>query len=274
MFWIVGGIVAVIVVLVVGAVVFVFSNLESLVKTAVEEVGADVTKVKVSLNKADISVQSGTAALTGLNVGNPTGFKSDYAFQLGVVSVALDTSSIGKQPIVIKEVRITGPKVTYELNAQGGSNVDTIKRNVDASTGGGGGAKPTGGGGSGGGSGGGTPAKKASDEAKLLIENVYVTGGEVGVAAEFLAGRSMRAQLPAIHLKDIGKKGGGATPAEVAEQIMTALTQSSVRTVSSLNLPALMKDPSKALEGAKGIIGDPSKALESGGDAAKRLLGR
>ena len=263
-FWIVGGIVAVIVVVVAGAFVFLVSNLDSIVKTAIEEVGSDVTKVKVSLGKADISIRSGTAALTGLTVGNPQGFKTDYAFQLGAVSVALDTASVGKQPIVIKEVRITAPKVTYEMNAQGGSNVDAIKKNVDASTGGG---KAKGGASGGGG-------KKPSDDAKLIIEHVYITGGEVGVSADFLGGRKMGAQLPAIHLTDIGKKGGGASPAEVAEQIMAALTQNSAKAVAGLNLQNLIKDPTKALEGAKGVIGDPSKALDGGGDRLKNLLGR
>jgi hypothetical protein len=275
-FWIIGGIVAAIVIVAGGALVFFVSNIDSIVEAAVEEVGSDVTKVKVSLDKADVSITSGKATLSGLTVGNPQGFKTDYAFALGAVSVALDTASIGKQPIVIKEVRITAPKVTYEMNAQGASNVDTIKKNVDASMGGGQAKGPgsPGGGAPSGGAGGG--AKKSSDEAKLVIENVYITGGEVAVSADFLAGRKMGAPLPAIHLKDVGKKGGGASPAEVAEQIMAALTQNSAKAVAGLNLQNLMKgiDPSKAIEGAKGVIGDPSKALESGGDAAKRLLGR
>jgi hypothetical protein len=272
-FWIIGGIVAAIVVVVAGALVFFVSNIDSIVKTAVEEVGSDVTKVKVSLNKADVSITSGTAALSGLTVGNPQGFKSDYAFQLGAVSVALDTGSIGKQPIVIKEVRITSPKVIYEMNNQGGSNVDAIKKNVDASTGGG----QTKGGGTAGGGGTGGAKKSSSDDAKLVIENVYITGGEVGVSAEFLAGRKMGAPLPSIHLKDIGKKSNGASASEVAEQIMAALTQNSAKAVAGLNLQNLMKgiDPSKAMEGAKGAAEDAKKAIEGGGgDAMKRLLGR
>jgi hypothetical protein len=274
-FWIIGGIVVALVVVVGGAFVFLLSNIDSIVKTAVEEVGSDVTKVKVSLDKADISVTSGKAALSGLTVGNPQGFKGDYAFQLGAVAVALDTGSIGKQPIVIKEVRITSPKVIYEMNNQGGSNVDAIKKNVDASTGTGtakgSGPTQTGGGGSSGGA-----KKPASDEPKLVIENVYITGGEVGVAAEFLGGRKMGAPLPSIHLKDIGKKNNGATASEVAEQIMAALTRNSTQAVAGLNLQNLMKgiDPSKAVEGVKGTVGDPSKAVEGAGDSMKKLLGR
>jgi hypothetical protein len=262
--WIAGGVIGAIVIVVAVAAVWFFSNIDSLVKTAVEKVGSDVTKVKVTLDKADIAVTSGKAALSGLTVGNPQGFKGPYAFALGQVAVALDTASIGKDPIVIKEVRITAPKVNYEISPQGQRNIDTIKKNVEGP----GGGKPAspGGGQPGGGQPGGGASKPTDQGPKLVIENLYITGGQVAVSSELLGSRKMDAALPAIHLKDIGKKGGGATPEDVAEQIIAALAQSTGRAVAGLNLDSLIKDPSKTLEDAK-------KQLEGGG-SLRGLIGR
>jgi hypothetical protein len=269
--WIGGGVVGAIVIVVAVAAVWLFSNIDSLVKTAVERVGSDVTKVKVTLDKADVEVTSGKAALSGLTVGNPPGFKGPYAFALGQVSVALDTASIGQDPIVLKEVRITQPRVNYEITPQGQRNIDTIRKNVEGP----GGATPAGPGGppaGGGQPGGGTASKPADQGPKLVIENLYITGGEVAVSSDLLGSRQMGAALPAIHLKDIGKGRGGATAEQVAEQVIAALTQSTGRAVAGLNLDALLKDPAKALEGAKGAVEDAKKQLEGGG--LRGLIGR
>ncbi len=124
-----------IVVVIAGVIYFVISNLDSIVKEAVERIGTEVTKAKVTLVEVEISTTSGKAALRGLTVGNPAGFHTDNVFELGEVSITVDTSSIGSDIIVIKEILIAGPKVTYELGSDG-SNVDAIKKNVEAFTGG------------------------------------------------------------------------------------------------------------------------------------------
>jgi hypothetical protein len=160
--------------------------------------------------------------------------------------------------------------VNYEISPQGQRNIDTIKKNVEG-PGGGKPASPGGGqpGGSqpGGSQPGGGPASKPADQGpKLVIENLYITGGQVAVSSELLGSRKMDAALPPIHLKDIGKKGSGATPEDVAEQVIAALTQSTGRAVAGLNLDSLIKDPSKTLEDAK-------KQLEGGG-SLRGLIGR
>ena len=175
-------------------------------------------------------------------MGNPAGFESDHAFKLGQVSVALDTESIGGDTIVIKEVVIAAPSVTYEIGSAG-SNIDVIRKNVEAYTGGG--------------SSGGD--QKESD-VKLVIENLYIRDGKVNVSASALGGKSLGAPLPAIHLKDIGKKSGGASPGEVTNQIIKAVSSGATQAVGTLNLD-------KVLGGATGIAKD---AVEKGKDALEK----
>ena len=68
--------VVVLLVLVAGAVVFVMSNLDSIIQEAVETAGTKVTQVDVKLNKVDIDIASGKGALGGLTVANPSGFET------------------------------------------------------------------------------------------------------------------------------------------------------------------------------------------------------
>jgi hypothetical protein len=63
------------------------SNLNSLIKSAVETYGSEITKAEVTLDKVEISPTSGAGMLSGLKMGNPAGFKTDSAFSLGQISV-------------------------------------------------------------------------------------------------------------------------------------------------------------------------------------------
>ena len=80
------------------------------------------------------SATSGEGVLRGLKMGNPKGFKSDSAFRLGEVRVRIDIDSLGRDTVVIKEVVITAPEITYELWPNG-SNIDAIRRNVESTMG-------------------------------------------------------------------------------------------------------------------------------------------
>ncbi len=96
----------VVVIAIVAIVFFVFSSLDGLIKEAVEKYGTDITKAKVTLNEVKVDIGSGKGALSGLNVGNPAGFKTPSAFKLGGISVNIDTGTVTSDPVVIKEIVI------------------------------------------------------------------------------------------------------------------------------------------------------------------------
>lgn len=243
---------AVLVVVIAAAVFLMFAGLNDLVKAAVEKAGSQATGVKVTLNKADISPTQGRATLSGLVVGNPAGFKTDSAFKMNAISVTIDVASVTKDPIVIKQVVVTDPIVSYELGDKG-SNIDVIKNNV---------------------SGPGSAAGKKSESQgpKFIIENLYVRGGKVNVSAVALGGKSMTASLPEIHLKDIGKKKGGASQAEVAESVMAALTKRIDGFVSQLDLSGVLKGVEKVPDALKGIAGGAGKKAGAAAEGAGKAL--
>ena len=160
------------------AVVVVFFFLGSFIKTAVETAGSEVTKTTVTLAEADVDLSSGKGTLKGFKMSNPSGFKSDSAFRFGEVSVTVDTSTLGQDPIVIKEVLIDGPQITYEIG-ESGSNIDKIKENIEAFQ------KSLGSGGS----------SSGGDEGPgLIIENIYLKNGKVSVMVSQLLGNTLDAR--------------------------------------------------------------------------------
>ena len=267
----------VVVIAIVAIVFFVFSSLDGLIKDAVEKYGSEITKAKVSLNEVKVDIGSGKGALSGLNVGNPAGFKTPSAFKLGGISVNIDTGTVTSDPVVIKEIVIDAPEVTYELSGSG-SNIAAIQKNVESymSQFGGGGDKA---------------AKKDDGEGpKLVIENLYVRGGKVNVSANIplMEGKSLGAPLPDIHLKDIGKedKGDGATPAEVAEKVLTSIGDSAKKAVGGLgigesldslkkSLGGMAEGAGKAITEGAGSAGESiTKGVEGAGDKLKKMFGK
>jgi len=250
----------VIVVIVAAVAFFLFAGLGGVVKAAVEKVGSEVTQVTVTLDKAELAPTEGRAALHGLTVGNPAGFQTDNAFKMGSISVTIDTATVTQDPVVIKEVVITDPQVTYEIGA-GGSNIDAIKKNIE-------------------GYGAGGEKKAESEGPKVVIENLYVRGGMVNVSAVPLGGKSTTASLPEIHLMDIGKDKGGADYGEVAEKVMAEITGQVGGLVAGLDLGGVLEgvtDVPEALKGLTGGAGAAGEAVkgagEEAGEAVKKLLG-
>jgi hypothetical protein len=267
-----GGIVVVIVVAVVG---YIAMNINPIIKDSVETYGSEITKVAVKLNEVDISPWSGEGKLAGLTVGNPKGYQTDNAFSLGVVSIKLDTSSVTGDTVIIHEIVIAAPQVTYELGP-GGSNIDVIRKNVDGFMGGGG--KPSG------------EAKSEDGGTKIIIENLIIRDGNISVSAALLQGKKLSVPLPGIHLKDIGKDQGGASPGEVVDLIMASVTEGATKAVGSLDISGLLKDGAdmvkdlekslpidaigKALGGSTDGTGDAvGKAAEDATKALKKLFG-
>ena len=250
---------AIVVIAIAGAAYYFASNLDSLVKAVVERYGSEATQARVTLKAVELSPTSGTGRLQGLTVGNPKGFNTAEAISLGDIQLALDISTLQSNPIVIKEVLITQPAVTYEY-AGSGSNLETIQKNVQAYAAKfGGGAQPAGQG-----TGGGSGKTDAAAERKVVIVRLGVRDGKIGISHAALQGRSLSSPLPTIELKDIGKDKGGATPAEVAEKVIGTLSAQASRVASSdlqKQLGAAIKEQAGNIGGAAGGAAGKLKGL-------------
>lgn len=210
---IIGGVV--LVVLVVGILAYVLLNVDSIVKLAVNEYGPKVTKTDVVLNGADIGLFSGSGSLSGLRVGNPVnkGFKPRDLLSVGKISVKLDRDSLLSDTIVIHEISILAPKITYETKGKL-DNFEALLQNIKQSTGG---ANS---------SGSASKQEETADQSaskKIIIENLWVRDGEITADITGLPGEGLTLGLPEIHLTDIGKDSGGASPAEAMTALVNGL---------------------------------------------------
>lgn len=251
----------VVLVVVIGVGFYVFiSSLDSVVKAAVERIGSEATGTRVSLGEVEISPINGRGALRKFRMTNPQGFAEGDAFKFDEVSVTIDLMSVFSDPVVINEVVIAKPEITYALG-KSSSNVDEIRKNAETYAG------------SDDGSGGGSSAGESGEGRRFIIENLYLRDGTVAVSAPGISTETLSAPLPDIHLTDIGEDGRGATPAEVVSQALTAITGSVKQAAQSVDIDKLLQgagemadDAKKALEGAAGEAGG---AAEDAGDAAK-----
>jgi len=259
----VGVVIAVIVIV----VVVVLTQGGSIIKAAVEEIGPQVTKTSVKLDDADVSLTSGEGTLKGLVIGNPAGYKTDSAFRLGEIKVKVDVGSITGDTVTVREIVIAAPAITYELGGAGGDNIRTIANNAQQFAGGGGGASK--------------PAAKKDESGgkKLIIESLWIRDGKVSVSATALGGKKLDADLPAIHLTNIGKDKGGASPAEIAEKVLVAINGSVQKAVANIGLGKLKDAAGAGAEELKkkleqsggGAVGGAAKEAEG---ALKGLLGK
>lgn len=239
------GFLALIVVIVIGVMVL-GSNLDSLVKAAVEKYGSEATGTTASLSKVQLSVTEAKGTLEGFALSNPVGFSNQKAIAFSLVSVELDKESVlSDGPIVIKKVMIDAPQMTYEVKKDNSSNLQTIQKNVQAyaNTMAGQSAPST------------EEAKAetppAKAERKLIIEHLIISNANVKLSHELLAQKNLvDAKLPTIELRNIGKDSGGTTAASVAQIVLQKLTSKAVEVGQANLVNELSKQGVESLKGA------------------------
>lgn len=243
---------------------FLMSNLDHIIKNAVEKYASAATQSSVSLDSVKLTLSSGDGQLSGLSIANPKGFSTPKAFYLGSVKVNVDTPSIrGTGPIIIHEVIIDQPQVTYELLNSGDSNLQTIQKNTQAYA-------------SSFQKGSSTNDQQASvagaedaqkPSRKIVINNLIIRNGHVAIAQELLQGRQLGTSLPEIHLTDIGKNSGGATVAQVTQQVLSAIissaSQASITELAKEKISGVLKAvPASAIgAGAVDAVGTHLKGV-------------
>ncbi len=167
-----------------GALVFI----DRIIEKAVNEAGGDVLKVETRLEKCRLSIMDGTLSLSGFMLGNPPGFKSPRMIYLGNIFVSLDTGSLLKDTVRVKEVKIKGADVTYEVAGLGKTNLSAFLDNLKKP-----GAGPA-------------PKKSEKPAKKVVIDRLVFEDGAVTLATTLTGGKGVKTPLPRIELKDIGKK--------------------------------------------------------------------
>jgi hypothetical protein len=248
------GLVVVVVLVAGGAAVYLASNLNEIVRNGVETVGPEYTGAPVTLESVDLSILSGEGELRGLVVGNPEGFEGDDAFRLSSIRVALDTSTVLDDVVVIREVLVDGAEINAILRSLRESNVQAILDNVEAATGG---TSPE--------------AEAQAPGPQVVIDRVAVTG--TGASVKFGPAAPIRVSVPDIELTDIGREGDrGASVGQVLEQVIRPVIGAILDSAASGRLRDVIQEQAGGLrdrisEGARGLMDRLGGALGGGDDA-------
>lgn len=182
-------------------------SLGSLVKKAVVAAGPRLLGARVELDAVALAPWSGRGTLRGLVIGNPEGYKGAHAVKVGAVEIEVKLSSLFSDMVVVDRVVVREPEIVYEYGPAG-SNLSRLQKNAEESRGFAGGEAKA------------APAKPAKGKS-LLIKDFSITGARMGLTATALGGQGLRADLPDIHLTDLG--GPGRSPGEAAAQALRAL---------------------------------------------------
>lgn len=206
-------ILAVLAVLAVVAVVAIYLSLGSIIKKGVAEAGPVITKSEMSVEKVEVALFDGKFAFQKFFLGNPEGFKSEFAFKVNSFNVMVDPGTVTSDTIHVKEIKIDGAELCFE--GLTGDNQKQILANVNEfagslSTGDEAPAAEE------------TPADKDAPQKKVIIDHAELTNTKVHL---YLLGKKVTTlTLDSIVRKDIGKNdSNGTSMAEAFEEIYKAI---------------------------------------------------
>ncbi|MBW2474447.1 MAG: AsmA family protein [Deltaproteobacteria bacterium] len=224
------------------------SNLDSLVKSAIETYGSEATQTSVRVDNVKIVLQDGSGAIRGLTIGNPNGFATPNAFSLGEIATQIDLKSLSEEVPVIEHITIRAPEVFFELNEKGQNNLDKLKSNLQsgAST-----------------SSSSSSAKSGGSEPKLIIRKLIFSGGNI-YARVVPTDKDYELKLPNIQMNDLGGKTG-ATPSQIASQALKVLTDRALAEIKKKGIDQykaqLEGEVNKRLDAEKDKVGDKLKGV-------------
>jgi len=198
------------------AAVVVLGQLGRLIEDGVEEHGPGLTGTDVDLGSASVSIFSGEGELKSFSIDNPKGFSDDKAFDLGRIRIAVEPRSLASDVVHIRQIVVDGPKLLAEFDATGRNNLNAILNNVRAAAGGGG--KGSGDAGEGG-------------SKKMIVDEFRFENAEArALAPAFNLDKTVK--IPPVVLKDLGKRQGGLAVADIANQVMRPIVDSTVKAAS------------------------------------------
>lgn len=234
------------------------SRIASLVKAVagVEESAEDLLTeavgTEVDIESIETSLADGEMRIHGLAVSNPAGFRTEHAFEAREIRVVLDIASLLSDPVVIREISIGRPIVTYEIGPDG-TNLDAIQRNVESFA----------------------ESERSTDSGdpgtRIVIEHLYVRDGTVAASAVFLDGKALWVPLPDIHLQDLSTGEGGTTADDLVEAITTEIVKNARESVAPL--AGLTDDIKDRIAGEASRLAERLKqGLETGSESTREAL--
>ena len=234
-------------------ILFVQLVLGQIIKVGVEAAAPHFTKTSVSLGSVSLSPLTGKGTIKNFVVGNPEPFKTEYAFSCDEITFNVKLLSLLSNEIVIQELSIIAPQITYEQGLTSGSNMSTLISNISSGSEKEESKEPQ--------------EKSEGSSKKVVIDHFILAEGKVHLSAVFLQGKVITTPLPTVEMHDIGKDSDDASITVALQEIVAAIAESIQEAVVSAD--PLFKDGAEALgnsaKALQGILEDAGGSLLEGG---------
>jgi len=205
-------IVGVIAVLLIAGVLAWNFVLDNVIARSINLVGTAVVGTKVEVKSVTSHFFRGAIQIEGLTVGNPAGYLSSQAIEIGKVAVSVKPLSLLSNKIEVNDIYIEGMKVDFEPDIlKATSNLNELINNIKKFT-----AK--------------APADgkdaKADDQKaekaaakQIFIKHLATKDTEISISSSLLK-QKMTVPLPNAELNDIGGKSIAETVMEMFETLL------------------------------------------------------
>lgn len=260
------------IILIVGAVYYVihYFDWQSKVRDMVHIYGSQVVGTDVNIGRIDISLKNGQGAVSDITVGNPKGYSKDLIINLGTVAVKVDTDSVMKalketakktgpkvKTIIIDEIRVSKPEVTYELMNFNKNNADDILANIKKNTASSAKKEEK-------------PVDKDAPQYNVAIKKVVVEDGTATVAAGLLGvSQSLSINLPTITINNVGTEKQGVSIEAGLARLFKEILGATVTAVKNTDLSGLLNGVGDLANGAvNAATGAAGAAVDTAGKAA------
>ncbi len=198
-------VVLLVIALAIGGLIYLFSNLNQIIKETVETVGPQVTETSVLLDAVDVKPQKGRGELNDFIIANPSGFSRKNIFELDKLVLQFKPESVLDDVIVIDEITVKGLLVTAEQKGAT-TNIQELLKTLESHAGGEASS---------------SESESSGESVKLIIKKFDFSDNALDFVTEKFG--SFKLDLPSFQLNDIGQKENGLYPAELGPAIIKPL---------------------------------------------------
>ena len=246
------GIFVFLILIVAGGIYYAYNywNWQGTVRQLVHQYGSEAVGTSVNIGNINLSLKNGAGSVNNITVANPSNYSQKYIIELDGVSVAVNKDSITKlikelaqktgpktKTVVINEIKVEKPAVTYEFLTLNRTNVDDILANIKKNT---------------------APSAEKKETPKadavsynVAIKKVVVANGVATVAANLLgASQSLKLNLPTITINNLGTEKQGITIEDGLARIFQEILKTTSSVVSKADLSGLMGGVANLANGA------------------------
>ena len=243
---------SVLVLIIVGIYLFA-PSLETIVQKIVHKYGSEITGTDVNLKGFKLGLTTGEGRISEITVGNPKDYSSKNLFELGEIYVKVDVKSLTTDTIIIENIEVSKPVITYEMLSLTRNNISEIQKNIQKNT-----AK--------------TAQKETEDTEKkqdsssssdngkkVIIKKLTVKDGEINAVA--IKDSNISVSLPTITMTDIGGNKKGESISSTISKVIAKILNTASSTVISSKLSDLKGVAQKNLENITDSVKDRVKSI-------------